>query len=158
MLSTHPLISKSSSLIINPLFTVPRTTVVTGITIIFLLHSFFSSLARWLYLTFFSVSFQFYSVANWDSKLHNSASSLFLLIIIRSGHLAEIRWSICISKSQRISCISFFRTDSGLCIYHLFIWSNFSFLHNSLWIPLLTLSYLVLKFFSANLLYLTLGK
>ena len=25
-------------------------------------------------------------------------------------------------------------TDSGLCIYHLFVWSNLNFLHNSQWI------------------------
>ena len=29
-------------------------------------------------------------------------------------------------KSQRILCVSFSKTDSGLCIYHLFVWSNAS--------------------------------
>ena len=38
----------------------------------------------------------------------------FALTITRSGCLAEIRWSDCISKSQRILCVSFSRTDSGL--------------------------------------------
>ena len=43
------------------------------------------------------------------------------LYIIRSGRLAEIRWSIWMSKSHRCLCVSFSRTDSGLCIYHLFV-------------------------------------
>ena len=94
-----------------------------------------------------------------DSKVHNSTNSLFfffflllLLIIIRSGRLAENRRSVCISKSQRSLCLSFSRTDSGLCIYHLWIWSNFNFLHNSQWITLPTQSYLVLYYFCASVL------
>ena len=82
--------------------------------------------------------FQFYSVVCWDAKVHNSANFLFLLIIIRSGCLTEIRWFVCISKSQRSLCVSFSRTDSGLCEYHLFILLNFNFLHNFLWITLPT--------------------
>ena len=38
--------------------------------------------------------FQFYSVVSWNNKVNNFANSflfLFLLIIIRSGLLAEIR-------------------------------------------------------------------
>ena len=37
-----------------------------------------------------------------------------------------------------------FRTDSGLGIYHFFVWSNLSFLHNSQWITFPTKSCLVL--------------
>ena len=76
-----------------------------------------------------------------------------LLIIKRSGRLAEIMWSVCISKSQRSLFASFFRTDAGLCIYHLFVWTNFNFLHISQWITLLTHSYLVLYSFRSNLLH-----
>ena len=50
-------------------------------------------------------------------------------------------------------CISFSRTDSELCIYHLFAWSDFNFLHNSQWITLPTQLCLVLCSFGANLLY-----
>ena len=39
-----------------------------------------------------------------------------LLTITRSGRLAEIRWYICISKSQRILWVLFSRMESGLCI------------------------------------------
>ena len=69
-----------------------------------------------------------------------------------SGLLAEIRWSVCISKSQKILCVLFSRTESGLWIYNLLIWSNFNFLYNSRWIPFLTESCLLLYFFCANLL------
>ena len=42
MVSTHPLISQSSSLCINPLVTVPRAQITNGITVTFMFHSFFS--------------------------------------------------------------------------------------------------------------------
>ena len=77
----------------------------------------------------------------------------FLLIIMRSGCQAEIRWSVCISKSQRSMCVSYSRTDSWFCMYHLFVWSNFNFWHNSLWITLPTRSCLVAYFFCPNLLH-----
>ena len=70
----------------------------------------------------------------------------FLLVILRSGFLAEIRWSVCISKSHRSLCVSFSRTDAGFCIYHLFVGLNFNFLHYSLWITLPTQPCLVLHF------------
>ena len=78
---------------------------------------------------------------------------LLLLIIIRSGRLDEIKWSVWMAKSQRSFCVSYSRTEAGLCIYHLFVWSNWNFLHNSQWITLLTQSCLLLYFFRVNLLY-----
>ena len=89
----------------------------------------------------------------WDSKVDNFTDFLFLLIIIRSGLLAEIRGSVCISKSHRSLCVSFSRTGAGLCIYHLFVWSNLNFLHISQWITLPTQSCLALYSFCANLLH-----
>ena len=98
--------------------------------------------------------FQFYFVVSQDSKVHNFVSSLFLLlIIIRSVLLAEIRWSVCMSKSHRSLCVSFSRTSAGLCIYHLFEWWNLNFLHISQGITLPTHSCLVLYSFCANLLH-----
>ena len=73
-----------------------------------------------------------------------------LLITIRSGLLAEIRWSVCMSKSHRSLWVSFSRIYAGLCIYHLFVWSNLNFL----WITLPTQSCLVLYSFCANLQHL----
>ena len=76
MVSTCPLISKSSSSCINPLVTVPRTPITIGIIITFMLRSFqFPSKVQVLLFTFFL----FYSVISQDNKVHNSASSLFFV-------------------------------------------------------------------------------
>ena len=67
------------------------------------------------------VFFQFYCVVSPASKSTIQQVIflfLFLLIIIRSGCQAEIRWSVCISKSLRSLCISFSRIDSELFVYH----------------------------------------
>ena len=56
-------------------------------------------------------------------------------------------------KSHRSLCESFSRTGAGLCIYHLFVWSNWNFLHISQWITLPTQSCLALYSFGANLLH-----
>ena len=114
-------------------------------------HRFFNSLARSWYLSFFSHSFSFILWSVLQSKILQILF-FFLLIIMRSGLLAEIRWSICMSKSQRSLCVSFSRTDDGLCIYHLFVWSNLDFLNISQWITLPTQSCLVL-YSCANLLH-----
>ena len=47
---------------------------------------------------------------------------LSLLINTRFCHLVGIEWFVCVSKSQRILCVLFSRTDSSLCIYHLVVW------------------------------------
>ena len=82
-----------------------------------------------------------------------SGSHFFFFTITRSGRLVKISWSVCISKFQRILCISFSRTDSESCIYHLFVWLNLNFLHNSLWITFSTQSRLILYFLCTNLLH-----
>ena len=87
---------------------------------------FFKSLARSRYWSFFSLSF-----TQWSAKFTILQVLPFLLIIMRSGRLAEIRWYVCMSKSQRGLCVSFFRTDVGWCTYDLFVWSNLNFLHSS---------------------------
>ena len=89
-----------------------------------------------------------------DCKVDNFANSpTFLLIIIRSGLLAGIRWSVCMLESQRSLWESFSWTGAGLCLYHLIVWSNLNFLHISQWITLPTQSCLVLYSFCANLLH-----
>ena len=125
MISIRPLISKSLSLRTNPLLTVLNVPITIGITVTFMFHSFFSSLARSSYLSLFSLSFSFilWSTGTPKSTIKQvlSFSSFFYWL----SRLAEIKWSICISKSQRILCVSFSRTDSGFCIYHLFVSSNY---------------------------------
>ena len=68
-------------------------------------------------------------------------------MMIKSDRLAEIRWSVCISKSKGSLCVSFSRTDSGLCIHHFFVWSNCNFLHSFQLITLPTESCLLLYSF-----------
>ena len=116
-------------------------------------HSFFQFPCKVQLLILLFTFFQFYSVVSQHRKVYNSTSSLFLLIITRSGRLAEIKWPICISKSQISLCVSFFRRDSGFYIYHLFVWPNLNFLQNSLRITLPTRLCLVLYSFCDNLQY-----
>ena len=117
---------------------------------LFHVPQFFNSLARSRYLFLFSLSFNVTLWSAWTAKSTILQVLSFLLIIIRSGRQAEIRWSF-VSQNPIGVCVSFSRT--GLCIYHLFVCSNFNFLHNSLWITLFTQSCLVLYSFCANLLH-----
>ena len=119
-------------------------------------HSFFnsqfSSKIEVLILLF--TFLQIYSVFHRDSNVDNFANSFFfLLIIVRSGLLAGISWSVGMLKSHRSLCVSFSRTGAGLCIYHLFVCSNWNFLHISQWITLPIQSCLALYSFCANLLH-----
>ncbi len=59
IVSTSPPTSKSSSLFSNPLVTVPNAPITIGIIVTYMFHSFFSSLARSRYLSFFTHSFCF---------------------------------------------------------------------------------------------------
>ena len=152
MISTRPLISKSSSLCTNPLVAIPSAPITTGISVTFTFHSFFNSLAMSRYLSLFYLSFSF---TLWSAGITKSTTwqvLIFLLTITRSGHLTDIGLSVCNSKSQRTLCVSFSRMDSELCIYHLFMWSNLNFLHNSQWSTFSIQSCLVLFSFCANLL------
>ena len=119
--------------------------------------AFFNSLARSRYLSFFSFKFfQFYSVVSRDSKVDNFANSFsfffFLLIIIRSGLLAEIRWSVCMTKSHRSLCVIF--QDRCWDVHIPFVsMVKFKFLAHFPGIILPTQSCLVLYSLCANLLH-----
>ena len=122
--------SKSSRLFSNPFVTVPNAPITIGMIVTRMFHSFFNSLARSRYLSFFSHSFSFILWSAGTAKSTILQVLFFLLIIIRSGLLAEIRWSVCMSKSHRSLCVSFSMTGVGLCIYYLFVWSNLNCLHS----------------------------
>ena len=100
MVSTRPPTSKSSSPFSNPLVIVPNTPITIGIIVTFMFHSFLSSLARSRYLSFISHSFSFIQWSAGTAKSTILQVLFFLLIIIRSGLLAEIWWSVCMSKSH----------------------------------------------------------
>ena len=114
MISTRPLISIYSSPGINPLVTVARTPITIGIIVTFMFSQFFNPLTR--SCTLFSISFNFILWTAKSTIQQVLFFFLFLLTIIRSGRLLEIRWSVCISKTQKSVCVSFSRTGSGLCI------------------------------------------
>ena len=151
--STRPVIFKSSSPCTNPFGNFNKGTNYNWYRCHFHVPQFFQFSSKVQVLILLFTFFQFHSVVPADNRVPNSASSLFLLIIIRSGLLGEIRWSVCISKFQRGLCVSFCRTDSWLCIYHLFVRSNFNFLQNSQLITWSTKACLVSHSFCANLLH-----
>ena len=148
MVFTPPVISKASCPWTNSSVTAARASITFSITVTFMSHSFFKVQVIILLFTFFNFTL-------WLARTAKSTIQqfFFLLIIIRSCRLAEIRWSVCISKSLRSLCVSISRTHSVLCIYYLFAWSNLNFLHNSQWNTLPTQLCVVLYFFCANLLH-----
>ena len=139
IVSTRPPTSKSSSPFSNPLVTVPNAPITIGKIVTFMFHSFFNSLSRSRFLSFFSQSFSFILWSAWTVKLSILQVLFFCVcIIIRSGLLGEIRWSVCILKFHGSLCVLFSRMGAGLCIYHLFVGSNLNFLNISQWITLPT--------------------
>ena len=144
IVSSRPPTSKSSRPFNNPLVIVPKAPITIGTSITFMFHSLFNSLARSRHLSFFSLSFRFILWSAGTAKstiLQVLFFFFFLLIIMRFDLLAGIKWSVCMLKSYRSLCESFSRTGAGLCIYHLFEWSNWNFQ----WIALYS--------FCANLLH-----
>ena len=99
--STRSPTSKSSSPFNNPLVTVPKAPITIGIIITFRIYSCFQFPSKVETLILFFPFLQFYSVVSRDSKVDNFASSLFSVDYIRSGFLAEIRWSFFMSKFYR---------------------------------------------------------
>ena len=126
-----PQISNSAILFSKSLRANSSAPTKTDITVIFLFLSFFSSQARSKYLFILSLSFIFILWSAWTRKSIDDKFIFFLEINTKSDCLIKIGWFIYISKSQRISCISFSCINFGLYIYHLLLWWNFNLLHNS---------------------------
>ena len=123
MVSTRPPTSKSSSPFSNPLVTVPKAPITIGIIVTFMFHSFFNSLARSRYLSFFSHSFSFIL---WSAGTARSTILQFLFFCwLLLGLVFWPRFGDpCICQSQRSLCVLFSRRGAGLCIYHLLVWSK----------------------------------
>ena len=177
MVSARSLISKIFNLFTKPLGIVPNAPFKIGITVNIMFHSFLSSLPRSKFSSLFSFFVHFHWVLCRSGKIHKSEGSLFLLTIsfysLRVFHIIVSWWfstgvlvTASLLKSPRFftvfrpisTMLEFGQSPSVplllLCIYHLFVWSNFNFLHNSQWITLLTQSCLVLYSFCVNLLHL----
>ena len=87
VVSTRPLLSKYFTYIFITSVIAPRA-LITSITVTFMFHSFFSPLASFRYLCFFSLSFSF---TLWSAGMAKSTIQqvlLFLLIFTRSGRLS----------------------------------------------------------------------
>ena len=149
MVSNHLPTSKSSWSFNNYLVTVPKAPITIGTIVTFMFYIFFNSLARSRYLSFFSHSFSFILWSAGTAKSTILQIFFYLLIIIRSGLLPEIRWSVCMSKSHRSLCMSFSWRGAGLCIYHLFVRSNLNLLHISQFIIII----IIIKIIIINIIY-----
>ena len=121
IVSTRPPTSKSSRPFNNPLVTVPNAPITIGTIVTFMFYSFFNSLARSMYLSFFSPFFRFILWSAGTAKSTILQILFLLLIIMGSGLLVGIRRSVCMLKSHRSLCESFSRTGAGLCIPFVFM-------------------------------------
>ena len=123
MIFTRPSNSNSSSPFNNPLVTAPKAPITIGIIVTFMFHNFFNSLARSIYISFFSLSFSF---IQWSAgiakstilqilffyyyyKICSSGRDLLLLLLLflhgfsRQRHLMVFHWSLGDSKSPQVS-------------------------------------------------------
>ena len=106
MIFTRLFISKSPSPFINTFLTVLRAPIIIAINVTFMFLSFFSSLVRSRYLSFFSLPFNFALLSAGTAKSTILQVLFFyLLVIIRSGRLIKIIRSVCNSKSKRSLCV-----------------------------------------------------
>ena len=85
IVSTCPPTSKSSRPFNNPLVIVPNAPITIGTIVTFMFHSFFSSLAKSRYLSFFSFFFRFILWSSGTAKSTILQILFFLLIIMRSS-------------------------------------------------------------------------
>ena len=146
MVFTRPPTSKSSRPFNNPFVSVRKSQLVQLSPSCSIVFSILQQ-SRGTYLFFPILSGLFCGQPGQQSRQF-CKFSFFLLIIMRSSLLAEIRLSICMSKFHRSLCVSFSRTGAGLCIYHLLVWSNFNFLHICQWINLPIIIILLLLLFT----------
>ena len=102
MVSTSPPTSKFSSPFNIPLVTVPKAPITIGIIVTYVFHSFFNSLARSRYLSFFSHSFSFFL---WSAGTAKSTILQFLFFYnynkVRSFRV--FHWSLSDRKSPQDS-------------------------------------------------------
>ena len=91
IVSTRLPTSKSSRPFNNPLVIMPNAPITIGTIVTSMFYSFFNSLARSRYLSFFSLSFRFILWSAGTAKSTILQILIFLLIIMRSGLLAGIR-------------------------------------------------------------------
>ena len=119
MVSIRPSTSKSSSPFSNSLVTVPNPPITIGIIVTFMFHSFFQFPSKVEVLILLFKFFQFYSVVSRDRNVDNFASSLFLLIIIRSGLLPRLG-DPCVCQSPIGVHVCYFLGQAVGCAYAIY--------------------------------------
>ena len=98
--------SKCSNPFNNPSVAEPNPPITMGIIVTFMFHCFFlvfffNSLVKSRYLSFFSLYIRFIRWSAGTAKSPILQVFFFLLLItVRYGPLAKIRWSVCMSKSH----------------------------------------------------------
>ena len=91
--STRPPTSKSSSPFSNPLVTVPNAPITIGIIFSCMFHSFFNSLARSRYLSFFSHSFSFIL---WSAGTAKSTILQVVVVVVVCVSLLHVKLTFAI--------------------------------------------------------------
>ena len=107
MVSTSLFIYKSSSPFTNPLVTVPRAPITISITVTFMYQSLFNSLSSSMNFPLLSFSFSFTLRSAGTPKSTIRQVLTCLLTMTSSNRLVEIKWSVCISKSQKVFVFHF---------------------------------------------------
>ena len=140
LVSTCPIISKSSSPFNNPLVTLPKAPITIGIIVTFMFHSCFQFPCKEEVLILLFTFPQFYSVISQSTILQVLSLSLSLSFVDYFQRLSD--QFVCQSPIEVY--VSHSQGHAALYIYHLFVWSNLNFLHISRCITLSTQSCLIL--------------
>ena len=84
MVSILPPIFDSSNPLFNALETVPSAPTTIGITVTWMFHRFFLVLWQSPIFVYLFTFFSFYFAVCWNGKIHNTASSLFFILLFIS--------------------------------------------------------------------------
>ena len=114
IVSTRPPTSKSSRPFNNPLVIVPNAPITIGTIVTFMFHSFFNSLERSRYLSFFSLSFRFILWSTGTTK-----STIFqILLIVDYYEVWSSGWDLVIRLYIKVHYYYYY--------YHYLLWSFFT--------------------------------
>ena len=137
-----PLISQSSCTFTKPLRIVPSTPIWIAITVTPMFHWLFLWQGLSSYLTF--CFFKIFTLWSARTAKFTIRQVFFLFLFFFFFFFFFFFWWLSLSlvvwprlrnlfylKILKNFCVLFSWMDSGLCIYHLFWWSNLNILHNS---------------------------
>ena len=126
MVSTRPLFYKSFSPCTNILVTVARAPITISIIVTFMFHSFFQFPSKVPVFILLFTFFQSFNFTLWSAESLKSTirQVLFFFVVdyYKVQGLAEMWWSVYISKSQRIVYVTLFRmrcTHTSGIVWHI---------------------------------------